>query len=571
MISHRRLSGDDRGAITLLALFFSIFALALLYSLISAAEASFFREHMQDAADAVALSSAVMHARSMNCIVLVNILMAALLAVLVSIKLIQGLTIIGMVVAGALSWLTFGASLAAVPPLHVLQTEMQNLYDATKVPVFEALEILHQVADELAVAGPIAAGAAATADIEFWRPPVESGVVVPSIPELPVEDDSFKSLCEEAGKIPAGLVGNALKPIGVKPVLDVLSDATSAMASSLSEWFCGDDGQAPPPFPYSTEPVYPSASNACVANATPEDCDAARKIEKQARPDPHTGECDEEADCSVGGPYDQRVAQARTDCDPTKPNPPKKYVYQERQGIVAYFWTGKGWLRGEPEFKTPTLSESPRAPCVPPPGSGAIGQGYNPVVRKSKDVNDVEPVCSSERAPPGIGAHSGETVSVPFVEVRHILGCQKHEEKTVNLDVSGGQGGTEASGSKSPKRVLAEARLGDEHFQVRTVMRGDASRLPGESLVRLALWGRKPPEDAFSRLAELGKYSYAQAEYFYDGEGGPDAWMWSMSWRARLRRFRLPGEASKNLREACGATCSSFVDQIAELPDVTTH
>jgi hypothetical protein len=569
MMPSRELREDERGAVMLLALFFAIFALGLLYTVIGAADAAFFRQHLQDASDSVALSSAVMHARSMNFIVLLNIVMAALLAILITIKLIQGLMIVGMAVAAALSWITFGASLAAIPPLHLLQSEMQHAYDTMKPPIFDALGSLHDVADAVKKAGPAAAEAAAADDLEWWK--VKSGVIVPANPELPVEDDTFKKLCGEAGTFPAGVIGNVLQPIGVKPIFDALSGAAGDMTASLSAWFCGDDGQSPKPFPYQTEPVYPPPAKECAANATTKDCDAARKIEKQGRPDPHTGECGEEADCSLGGAYDQRVKQARIDCDPTKPDPPEKYFYQERHGAVPYFWTGKAWLRGEPEFQAPTFVTSAEAPCAPKPFLAAIGSSYNSVVRTSDDVADVQPVCSNEQSPTKSGSYLGETTSVAFGEVRHIFGCQKHEDKTVNLDVSGGQGGTEAKESRSPKRVLAGVALGGEPFQIRAIVQNDASALQAGNFLRLALWGRKAPDDTLANVRELGTFAVAEAEYFYDGAEGADAWMWNMSWRARLRRFRLPNDSAKALRDACGESCSKFFDPMSELLDLIVH
>lgn len=555
----------------LLALFFAIFATALLFAVIGTVQAALFREHLQDAADSVVLSSAVMHAQSMNFIVLVNILMAALLAILVTIKLIEGLAIIGIAAALGLSWVTFGASLVAIPPLSVLQSQMESLYQSMKPPIFDAIGILHDVADDLAAAGPAAAEVASAADIEGWKPTVDGGVVVSAGPKLPIEDDSFDRLCKEAGTLPMKIAGDALKPVGVEPVLDVLSGVMGEMTEALAAWFCGSDGKSPDPFPYSTDPVYPVAPNDCVKTKSVRDCEEAHKLEKQARPDPKTGECNEEADCSLGSPYDESVQRARAECDPTQPNPPEKYIYQTRHATVPYVWTGKSWLRGQPTFEVPELVESKEAPCWPAPGRGSVGSGYNRVVRASKDVSDVLPVCSSEQPPSSLAARVGETVSVEYIEVRHILACQRHEEKKVPLDVSGGQGGSDATSEQSPKRVLQTATLGDENFQIRAVVWGDVSRLSEDGAVRLALWGRKPANDPLARLSDLGAHAVAQAEYFYDGKEGRDAWIWNMRWRARLRRVRLPDAAIDGLRDACGAKCNSFLDDLANVAEQISH
>src|ERR1700690_1919722 len=131
-----RFAKDDRGAIMLIAVFIAIFAVALLYYLIGISGTVLFREKFQDAADAAVLSSAIMHARAMNAIVLVNIIMAAVLSVLVTVKLIETVAIIGIGIASMLAWASFGASLLAIPPLHTVQSSMETAYNTLREPIF---------------------------------------------------------------------------------------------------------------------------------------------------------------------------------------------------------------------------------------------------------------------------------------------------------------------------------------------------------------------------------------------------------------------------------------------------
>src|SRR5664280_917773 len=124
---------NDRGAIMLIAAFFAIFGVAILYYMIGMGQAVLFRERMQDAADATALSAAIANARGMNFIVLINIVMAALLAILVTIKLVEGIAILGMFIAAALAWVTFGATLTAIPPLRTIQQAMNTAYKTGRI------------------------------------------------------------------------------------------------------------------------------------------------------------------------------------------------------------------------------------------------------------------------------------------------------------------------------------------------------------------------------------------------------------------------------------------------------
>src|SRR5207249_2525273 len=107
----------------------------LLIYVVGLAEALLYRERLQDAADDVALSAAVLHARGMNLIVLLNQAMAALLAVLVALRLVEMLATLAMLILAALAFFTGGAALAAVPLLEDVRAGANDAYRALKDPV----------------------------------------------------------------------------------------------------------------------------------------------------------------------------------------------------------------------------------------------------------------------------------------------------------------------------------------------------------------------------------------------------------------------------------------------------
>jgi hypothetical protein len=121
------LGSGTSGAIMVLGLFMAFFLVGALYFIIGIGNTILFRERMQDAADAAAFSAAVMDARGMNLIALINIIMAAALAILVALRAIQLLCIAGIAIAGALAWPTAGASLAAIPPLSELESTVSDI------------------------------------------------------------------------------------------------------------------------------------------------------------------------------------------------------------------------------------------------------------------------------------------------------------------------------------------------------------------------------------------------------------------------------------------------------------
>ena len=582
---------NSRGAIMLIAVFFAIFAVGLLYYLVGISSSVLYREKFQDAADSGALSAAVMHARAMNLIVLINIIMAALLSVLVTLKLLETLAIIGIALAAAAAWFTAGASLVAIPPLNTVRSSMSSAYSELQSPIFDALQFLHETADAVQDVTPGAALALVEADLEARdSPPGTHGITFGTEEKLPVEDDSFSELCGRAGEFPIQLASDTLSPLpGVSEILDALQSPMHDLTSSLSSWFCSDGSKPPQPYPQQIKQSYPrtklttdcesektGGSMSDVQSATSPACKESHADEAAAAPDKDTGGCQSGHDCTLAGPYDAHVKLAREQCDPTgNATAPFVYYYQLRKGQVTYRWTGKTWARGEPVYQTPQASSSDHPPCGPKEMRPVVAEGYNKTVRKHDDVNEVLPVCSSDHEPTFLDRGAvGTTRVVDFVDVTQILGCRRNETKPIDLSDAARAG--EVGDDKSPKRVRGASTLGDESFQLRAIMHGSAPTGLPEKMMHLALWNQAEPSNPLSALRELGDYSVAQAEYFYDGPRDPRSnWMWTMNWRARLRRFRVPtGEASGAINTACGELgngCAAALDQVKRLSGLVVH
>src|SRR3954465_13918874 len=89
----RPLRDDTRGAIRVMAVFMAVFLVGCLWYLVGVGDAAIYREKMQDGSDSVAFASAVYHARGMNIIAVLNLIMAAALAVLIAFKVAELLAI----------------------------------------------------------------------------------------------------------------------------------------------------------------------------------------------------------------------------------------------------------------------------------------------------------------------------------------------------------------------------------------------------------------------------------------------------------------------------------------------
>ena len=587
----RNLYRNEQGAIMLIALFFAICAVAMLYYLIGLGHAILFREKLQDAADAAALSAALMHARAMNLIVLINLVMAAILSVLVTIKLVQALSIIGIALAAGLAWVTFGATLAAIPPLQCIDNSMHEAYEELREPVFGALEILHTTAGVVAEGTPWAADALSVADIRTNTELLGlKGAAVGACTSLPVENDTFPELCGRAGKFPVMLAESMLGSLpGMDAVLGELVSPMQDLTSSLSAWFCGDGGTRAPSRDYTKDISYPRTELADTCRDSEpvgsmdnlklvhsDECDKSQRDEVDAQPDPNTGDCQVGHNCALDGPYEKHVALARTQCDPGIAPFPKEYTYQLRTAHVEYRWKDHLWVRSGVTYDTPSYhGNESRQPCGPGPFPPTISGDYNPVVRFSNDINEVRAVCSNESAL--LFERWLWDKAVPhyltITEVTQILGCVR--DQNVHVDLSGGQPAGDSGQDKAPKKILASVHQFGDDFQIRALLHADLNGGISERIVKLSLWSHDAPRGPSAWLRGLTQFSLAQAEYLYDGIEPRSEWLWNMKWRARLRRFYLPKSVVTNLLgEACGAignSCDLLMGQVSKLKDFVAH
>ena len=174
-------------------------------------------------------------------------------------------------------------------------------------------------------------------------------------------------------------------------------------------------------------------------------------------------------------------------------------------------------------------------------------------------------------------------VDVPYTEVTDVIACQAITNKSIKFEGQLGEGGGQ---DKAPQRVKACANLGEAVFQLKVAIRGDIDRLrrfePG---VALSTWGRGAPEAGMveSWARQFGQFSFAQAEYYFAGEGAPgsrsdydawrDEWLWSMSWKARMRRisFQAAGEDCASSKEIPGGKMTPFQQAKEKLGSLFLH
>jgi hypothetical protein len=234
---------DERGAILVIAVFMSVFLVGCLWYLVGVGDAAIYREKMTDGGDATAFASAVYHARGMNLIAMLNLIMAAALAVLIAFKvaliLATAIAVIAAVLCPWTAW-TCPVATAAGDIAENLQTNIiprvQNIVD-TILKACSGSQVW------IARLTPWVGAGRAVVAANAYAPSVKGGVAVSisMIPDgarlgLPVQEQPFDQLCGKA----ASMLGNLA--FGWIPGMSLVSSLLSSLASSDPSFFCGSSG-----------------------------------------------------------------------------------------------------------------------------------------------------------------------------------------------------------------------------------------------------------------------------------------------------------------------------------------
>jgi hypothetical protein len=139
---------------------------------------------------------------------------------------------------------------------------------------------------------------------------------------------------------------------------------------------------------------------------------------------------------------------------------------------------------------------------------------------------------------------------------------------------------------ESPRGVVASRRdgssvwLGHEEFQYRAFALGQnpasGKWKTGERGVGIAA-GRRSIGGPSEKLQQLGRLSFAQAEYYHHADVAKSEWLWKLRWRARLRRFGVSKDLLDGLgiRNACSQAsrraelCALLED--LRMPNLSVH
>ncbi len=233
------LAKDERGAVMVLGVFMCAASVGLLWYLAGIGDALLYRERLQEASDAAAFSSAVLHARGMNLLVLINLIMACILGVRVTLKAVQ----LALGIAAL-----FAAVIPGLQGLAALCTEAasvtQNVINATREPINTTLRALSRSQKVFASLVPAAAAAGSVQVGLEYRPTVRGAAAtnLQGLSGLPVEEESIDRLCFEAGRSVVGLLGmaipDALQTPAATLVLAKVKNVVGRLVKTGGAFFC---------------------------------------------------------------------------------------------------------------------------------------------------------------------------------------------------------------------------------------------------------------------------------------------------------------------------------------------
>lgn len=511
------LKHDRRGAIMVTAAFMAMFACGALWYLIGVGDAILYRERVQDAADAVAFAGAVYHARGMNIIVTLNIIMAALLGLVVAAKLLKFLNdtanIIGCgcipvpFIGPACSAVCTGTR-AAKQPINTTVDRLTQLYNKVG-------PILSKTQDGVAVAMPWLAEAKSVMVSLKYQPDVRFGAMasISLVPlgdrkGLPVEEGSDEVLC---GKVSSGIVDLVFDTLHLPGIVRGWIGGT--LEDFVSN-FCGGGELVDPE---EQQEILDREENSQVDKRCDWERDVSRAIDDPFLP--MSGMVIEKAKADHGeGKVDLRKIQCYA---------------AHKDGVLANLPNYSG-PASNPNYADVPDVDFETAPANPP---GA------------------RPPCPFDRRLCEQRAHA---------DIR-----ARREQEKAQGGASGGTGeiDTDARKETRPKIVYHEAKNGNPYFQVWSLVLADDTRAtkPAKG-VEIAAHGRKKAADP-SFWARLG---WAQAEFYYDTDRVWDEdvasyeAMWNLRWRARLRRVN-PTNVPDVLSHALGDVVGRLEDKVLDV------
>lgn len=554
----------------IMGIFMAAIAIGFLYYMVGLGDAILARERMQDAADATAFSSAVIHARGMNLIALLNIIMATLLAILVLLAMLASLLTYGAdLLKGAAVF--FPLLAGGIAPMQTAGKLAKQAEQTATPKVKRLIKATQKLQGPLAEAVPmVAALNALKMSTSRFRPVVTAGTTFPILSGLPTVDGKFDTLCTKAGEYAGNMASWPLKallePLGgvvASWISSRLESATKTVAAGYATYYCGG-GVMPDlpslPMKIGLPRLGTDAEKACTSDDKDSDPAACQEYQEELEQlyetyDKERGQCDNGTD-DQDELCESVIKDARSKCEYEKDRKLVKFRWRQATKTYRYFVDKRGdkevvsreVVREKDDsivYKNPDIPETGlrfhnlvglASPIPCRNKNGVLHANMGPW--NATDMS--KPLCEEQHDAPllqYLKKRPGQTQEVDVLEVTDVLGCVREEKSSAKMN---GQRMDKDVKESVPQEMCSCAAQGEEMFQIRSIVIGDPSELTAaaDRRILVATLGKKPSEGVLGKLAEYsGMFAAAQAEFYYDGTDDRSKWLWNMRWKARMRRL----------------------------------
>ncbi len=158
--------------------FMAMLVTGFLYYIVGIGNTVIYRERMQDAADSFVFASAVMHARAMNTVALINIALGLLLAIWIALHIYQQALINAIILCG-LAIGPCGPGLAALESAQSQVEQVELRFEETILN--PARRLGHLAVQTMRTEWPVLARTRSQQQLRsgFYDPPVSTGIILP--------------------------------------------------------------------------------------------------------------------------------------------------------------------------------------------------------------------------------------------------------------------------------------------------------------------------------------------------------------------------------------------------------
>lgn len=239
----RDLLSDESGATMVIGVFMAAMLVGFLYYMYGMGSVIIHRDRLQDAADSGAFAAAVIHARAMNILSILNMIMAVFAIVGAAFRIAQDIVF----------WSAFWAWIGCSWPYCVDAVRHTADYRSTRSRAsniesyMETLtRITHGVAVLVREGAPIMAQARVVTWSEHYDPTTNIGVMYPLLPSLAAEEDDSNWPCREKVKVLAMIGGGAISLFSTHQSGYYFAGLASGLAeegltSNRSDYWCDMD------------------------------------------------------------------------------------------------------------------------------------------------------------------------------------------------------------------------------------------------------------------------------------------------------------------------------------------